>query len=106
MFSNGGTVPKVADTHVVALYHPVSGKILHMHSVTVFEGGRAVSQEEAIETAKKLASKTGLKIAGLEVKLSKDLNHARKPHRIDVKSGEFVAVPMVKRAKAAATNKS
>jgi len=97
MFSNGGRMLKVADIHVVALYHPETGKISHVHSVTVFEGGRAVSEKEAVETAKGLAKKAGHSIEGLAVKVSKDLMHGRKPHRIDVKSGEFVPLEMQKR---------
>jgi hypothetical protein len=101
MYSNGGLVPKVADTHVVALYHP-DGKIAHVHSVTIFEGGRAVDEKEAIETAKKLARKAGHSVDKLGVKVSKNLMHGRRPHRIDIKSKEFVAVAMPKRTKSAA----
>lgn len=54
-YSSGGRAPKVADAHVVALYHPSTGKIAHVHSVTVFEGARPVSEKEAIEAAKALA---------------------------------------------------
>ena len=103
IFSNGGRMPKVADTHVVALYHRQTGKIFHVHSVTVFEGARAVSEKEAIETAKALAKKAGHAIDVLTVKVSKDLLHGRKPHRIDVKTGEFVPLETPKRAKAAAS---
>jgi hypothetical protein len=103
VFSNGGRVPKVADTHVVALYHPQTGKISHVHSVTVFEGGRAVSEKEAVETAKALAKKAGHSVDTLSIKVSKDLMHGRKPHRIDVKTGDFVPLEMPKRRRAAAS---
>jgi hypothetical protein len=102
-FSNGGRMPKVADIRVVALYHPQTGKISHVHSVTVFEGGRAVDEKEAIETAKALAKKAGHATDTLAVRVSKDPMHGRKPHRIDVKTGEFVPLEMPKRGKAAAS---
>jgi hypothetical protein len=33
--------------------------------------------------------------------VSKDANHGRRPHRIDVKTGQFVALPGFKREPAA-----
>ena len=71
-----------------------------MHSVTVFEGGRAVTEKEAVDTAKSLAKRAGRPIAELAVKVSKDLSHAHRPHHIDAKSGEFVPAATPKRAKA------
>jgi len=77
-----------------------TGKIAHVHSVTVFEGGRAVTEKEAVDTAKSLAKRAGRPIAELAVKVSKDLSHAHRPHHIDAKSGEFVPAATPKRAKA------
>ena len=89
-YPSGGRLPKVADVHVVALYQPSSGKIVYVHSVTVFEGARVVSEQEAVETAKSLARKAGHAVQELGVKLSKDMMHASKRYQIDVSSGEFV----------------
>ena len=101
MYSSGGKTPKIMDTHVVALYHPTTGKIAHVHSITVFEGARAVSEQQAVETAKSIARKCSVPVEGLEAKLSKDPNHARKPHRIDLKSGQFVPLDPRRRVRAA-----
>lgn len=86
----GRSAKRVADVHVVALYDPASGHIWHLHTVTVFEGGRHVSEEEAVAKAKELAKKQGHPVDRLHVKTAKDAAFARRPHRIDVRSGKFV----------------
>jgi hypothetical protein len=88
----GAGAPKVSDTHVVALYDSKTGKIKHLHSVTVFEGGRPISEKEAIAAARVRAAKAGHKVASLSLKTSKDATHAARPHHIDLKSGKFVAL--------------
>lgn len=90
--AGGGEAPRVSDVRVVALYDPQTGRIAHVHTVTVFEGGREVSEREAIETAKGQAERMGHRVEGLEVKVSRDPVHGRSPHRIDTASGEIVAV--------------
>jgi hypothetical protein len=95
--SGAGRVPNVTDVHVVALYDPSTGDIVHAHSVTVLEGGRPISEREAVEAAKTAARRAGHSIEALEVKTSKSLEHGLTPHRIDLKSGEFVSVEMPKR---------
>jgi hypothetical protein len=94
VLSNGGAVPKISDVHVVALYDPKNGRIRHVHTVTVFEGGRTINEKQAIEYARSHAADAGLKLENLEIKTSKDPTHGRVPHRIDLKSKEFVALPM------------
>jgi hypothetical protein len=95
ILSSGGRAPKVSDIHVVALFDPKTGNIRHVHTITVFEGGRAISERQAIESARAQAAKSGLKTEGLEIKTSRDAVHGRFPHRIDLKSKEFVALPTV-----------
>ena len=93
IITNGGRAPEVSDTHVVALYHPDTGKIVHLHTVTVFKGGRVVTEKEAIDAAVANALKVGHQTEHLKVKTSKDPAHGRSPHRIDLDSGRFIAVP-------------
>ena len=92
MISNGGRAPEIADTHVVALYNPETGKIMHLHTVTVFTGGRAVTEAQVIEAAKARAAKAGHRVEHLKVKTSTNATHGRAPHRIDISSGKFVAL--------------
>src|SRR5262245_53658909 len=98
-YPSGERLPKVADVHVVALYQPSSGKIVYVHSVTVFEGARAVSEQEAVETARSLARKAGHAVQKLEVKPSKDVTHGSKRYHIDVSSGKFIPVARAKRGR-------
>jgi hypothetical protein len=88
--SSGGTAPKIANNHIVALYESASGKIRHLHCVTVFEGGASVSENQAVTDAQKAAAKFGHNVKDLKVKTSTDRAHAIRPHRIDVSTGNFV----------------
>ncbi len=87
-----GSAPRLAGVTVVALYEPGSGKIAHVHTVVRLEGGREVSEDEAIEAARRHAESLGHRVAELEVKLSTRHEHAARPHRIDPETGEFVAL--------------
>lgn len=92
-FTSVGTAPKVVDCHVVALYEPDTGNIRHLHSVTVFEGARPVSEQEALRRALENASKAGHKTEHLKVATSKNYEHGAHPHRIDVDTGSFIPLP-------------
>ena len=98
-YSSGGKAPKIADTHVVAHFDPSTGRIAHVHSITVFEGAPAVSEEQALASARSAAKKCGISLEGLQAKHSKQIIHARTPHRIDLASGNFVALDRPSRAK-------
>jgi hypothetical protein len=87
---------KIADVHVVALHDKKRGVIRHMHQVVVLGGATPVSLEEAVESAHERAASFGIKPGTLGVKASKDLEHARLPHKIDLKSGAFVVIEMPK----------
>jgi hypothetical protein len=78
------------------LYHPETGLIHHAHTVFVHEGGRAVPEREAIEVAHRQARNLGHETAKLKVKLSDNADHGRHPHRVDIKTGKFVALEISK----------
>jgi hypothetical protein len=88
-----GNAPNVSDVYAVVLYDPETGLIRHVHNVTVFEGGRPVSEEEAIQTAVTRAAQVGHRTESLKIKVSKDARHGRSPHRIDLNTGDFVRLP-------------
>jgi len=90
--AGGGNARRISDIHVVAVYDPESGRIAHLHTVTVFEGGRSVSEKEAVSAAMTFAQKAGHQVQRFKTKVSKDARHGKSPHRIDVRSGDFVAV--------------
>jgi hypothetical protein len=95
--SNGGNAPKIVDYYVVAFYEPGTGTIRHVHTVTVFEGGHSVDEREAIRRAHNKASKAGHNTAHLKSKVSKNPEHGRQPHRIDLKTDEFAPVQITRR---------
>lgn len=80
----------LAQQIVVALYEPHSGNIVHMHTVTMFKGGRVVSEKEAVDTAHKEAASRGHALAGLKTKVSSNYEHAQHCNRVDPDTGEFV----------------
>jgi hypothetical protein len=91
-FSYAGRAPKVIATRVVALYDAETGRIHHCHTVHIHEGGREVTEQEAIKAAHGHARRLGHDTARLKVKLSGNPEHGHFPHAIDMASGEFVAI--------------
>jgi hypothetical protein len=81
----------VDHVQVVALYDP-DGTIRHVHTVTTMRGANPVTQDQAIAEAKRHASRRHKNSDALAVALSNDVEHGRRPHRIDVKTKSFVPV--------------
>lgn len=69
MTGTGGKAPKVSATHTVALYDPADGRVVHMHHVVVFEGGKSVSAEEAQREAVENARRRGREVGKLKTLL-------------------------------------
>ncbi|MCP2165547.1 hypothetical protein [Goodfellowiella coeruleoviolacea] len=63
--AGAGNAPSVALTHVVALYDPADGRVVHLHHVVVLEGGRRISREEAERQAVVSARESGHESDGL-----------------------------------------
>ncbi len=93
---SAGLAPLIADVHVVALYEPSDGRIVHLHAVVVCEGGRPISEQDAIDEARSHAAKRNRRPERLMVSVSKDISHASRPHRIDVRSGAFLPVTSIR----------
>jgi ribosomal protein L32 len=91
--NGGGREHEVASAWVVAFYAPDTGAIVHMHSVVSFAGGRELSEEEAVEEARRHARRIGHVVEGLRTKVSSNLGHSSRAHRIDLQTGEFVRLP-------------
>jgi hypothetical protein len=89
--SYAGRAPKVVATHVVALYDE-TGRIHHSHTVHIHEGGRSISEDEAVEGAYRHAGRLGHDTSRLKLKISKNPDHGHFPHAIDLTSGEFVPI--------------
>jgi hypothetical protein len=57
---------KVASTHVIALYRKSDGRVVHVHKATIFEGGREVSRQEAMDQAMRHAKRHGHDVRELD----------------------------------------
>jgi hypothetical protein len=80
----------VEHVQVVALYDPTDGAIRHLHTVTTIRGAKPVSEDQAVSEARKHATRRHKDSYNLAVALSNDSEHARRPHRIDLKTKSFV----------------
>jgi hypothetical protein len=85
---------EIAELKIVALYQPDSGKVMHVHVVTMFKGGRSVSEQEAVDAAYKHAARLGHVVTELKSKVSSDHLHASRPHWVDPRTSEFVPLPL------------
>jgi len=97
--SSGGKSPNVVATCVVALYDPATGNIVHAHAITTMEGAVPRDEQSAIEEAKSLAQRAGHSVDKLAIRTSTNIEHALKPHRIDLVTGQFIAASYPVRAK-------
>lgn len=85
-------IPSVEQVQVVALYDS-SGAIKHLHMVTTLSGATPPTQEEAVAEAKTRARRHNPNVDDLAIALSNDIEHGRRPHRIDTNTNTFVLLP-------------
>jgi hypothetical protein len=88
------SVDAAVQSRTVAFLNPANGTIKYKHVVKVFAGGRAVSEQEAIDTTKSNAARLSVNIAGLEMKITTDDENAALAQRVDTKTGEFASSPL------------
>jgi hypothetical protein len=93
---NGGTAPRVTDEHFVAVYDPADGKILDIHTVRIFEGGRSVAADEATEEAVKAAKERGHATGRLHTLHVKELPGQGR-YRVDLTTKRLAALEVPKR---------
>ena len=87
---NGGAMPKVTSSHVVALYRPGEGRVVHVHAVRVFEGGRPVTRDEAEKAARANAERRGHDIRSLKIVYTDELPGDFGRFHVDAVSGRLV----------------
>lgn len=97
-FGNGGDMPRVVSTRIVALYRPSDGRVMHLHTVRVFEGGRAVTRDEAERTAKANAARHGHDVNSLEVLHADELPGDFGRYHVNVEAGRLVGIELPERA--------
>jgi hypothetical protein len=91
--STADSVDAAANSRVVAFHRPVNGTIAYKHIVKVFAGGRAVSEQEAIDMARGNATRFFLDVDQLEMKVTTNVDRAARAQRVDTQTGEFVVSP-------------
>ena len=98
-FNRRATVPPsdsvdaAVQSRTVAFLNPVNGVIRYKHVVKVFAGGRPVSEQEAVDTARSNAGRLSLDITGLQMKITTDDEAAALAQRVDIASGTFASSP-------------
>ncbi len=93
MFANGGRAPKVRARHTVAVYDPADGRVVHMHHVVMFEGGKEITSQQAEREAIEKATRRGHDAGRLKTLLSRDdAAHHGGRFRVDLKAGKMVAL--------------
>jgi hypothetical protein len=98
MAGSGGKAPKVSATHIVAVYDPADGRLLHLHHVVVFEGGKSISPKEAEREAIEHARRRGHNVAKLKTLLVRERLPGGGHFRVDVAKGKLIALePPVRR---------
>lgn len=91
MIGTGGEGPKVSATHIVALYDPTNGRVVHLHQVVVFEGGKSISQEDAQREIIDKARRRGHDVDRLEVLYVGDRLPGKGGHfRVDIASKRLI----------------
>jgi hypothetical protein len=107
---------ELTQLHIVALYDPESGAVLHRHSVAVVKGGQDVSEDEAVRDTlarakafharleqdpveiKKMATRgqSLFPIDKLKVAVSNNPQHLEMELEVDPKSGDLVEASATK----------
>lgn len=103
---SAGAKPLAEQVQVVALYEPKDGQIAHLHIVTTLGDAAPLSPQEAIDEAKRRASRHHRNVEALEVALSNQAEHGQAPYRIDPATKSFVALPQGRPAQGQAPSAS
>ena len=87
------SVDAAVHSRVVAFHFSGSDTIKYKHIVKVFAGGRAVSEQEAIDMARSNATLFFLDVDQLEMKVATNAEHAARAQRVDTRTGAFLVSP-------------
>jgi len=85
-----GKAPALERVRTVALYERDTGRIVHVHVELTFAGGVQPTDDQIVAATLQRAARRHTDATRLGVALSDDLEHARRPHRIDLGSKAFV----------------
>jgi hypothetical protein len=90
---NGGSAPKISMVHLVAVYDPFDGRVVHTHRVVILEGGKSISLEQAEREAVEHASRRGRDVSKLKTLVAESQHHDhRGTFRVDVAGQKLVTI--------------
>ena len=89
---SAGNAPGVVAIRVVALYRRNDGRVVHLHTVQIFQGGRDVSREAAERGARASAKAIGHDVDSLGALHLDQAPSEAGPYRADVASGMLEAL--------------
>jgi hypothetical protein len=92
--ASSDSVDAAVQSRTVSFLNPTNGAIKYKHIVKMFAGGRAVSEQEAVDTARSNAGRFFLDLTALEMKITADDDNAALAQRIDTTSGTFASSPL------------
>jgi hypothetical protein len=68
--SPGDSIDAASQTRTVTFILPANGTTKYQHIVRIFAGGRAVSEQEAVDTARSNAARLAVDLTGLQMKIT------------------------------------
>lgn len=68
--SPGNSIDAASQTRTIIFVLPANGTTQYQHIVKVFVGGRSVSEQEAVDTARSNASRLAVDLTGLQMKIT------------------------------------
>jgi len=87
-FTGPPTMP--ISVRMVSFHRPANGTTAYAHTAKVYAGGRAISEQEAVDTAIAGLRPLGLNPADLVMKVTTDAARASRPQRLDLQTNELV----------------
>jgi len=94
---SAGNAPRVVAIRVVALYRRGDQRVVHLHTVQVFEGGRDISREAAERGARASAKAIGHDVDSLSALHFDEAPSEPGPYRADAASGRLEALAVRRR---------
>ena len=93
-YSKNGIVPKLESVHGIALYDPVDGQIVHMHTILNFEGASPVDPlEKEREVLEFAGTELNFDVTKLSIIHDRNLKDISANYYVNVREKKLVKVP-------------
>jgi hypothetical protein len=95
---NGTNPPEIASESVYVVYETKTGRIVNVHTVTNFKGGRGQNSKEEQSRILAAAKGFGLRTEGLKVLAVTGRVDLTVPTRVDLKTGKLTGTEAAKKS--------